>query len=141
MYQILLVEDDKSIREVIADYMDEKGKDTMRLTLAEDGRACEGALERQTFDLILLDVMLPDIDGFTLCRMIRKKDMVPIVFLTAKGSEEDILWGYGLGSPSNVSPTTPNPLLSLESPTTVLSALEVGALANTVSTNHFPDLG
>ena len=97
MYQILLVEDDKSIREVIADYMDEKGKDTMRLTLAEDGRACEGALERQTFDLILLDVMLPDIDGFTLCRMIRKKDMVPIVFLTAKGSEEDILWGYGLG--------------------------------------------
>ena len=97
MYQILLVEDDKSIREVIADYMDEKGKDTMRLTLAEDGRACEGALERQTFDLIMLDVMLPDIDGFTLCRMIRKKDMVPIVFLTAKGSEEDILWGYGLG--------------------------------------------
>jgi DNA-binding response OmpR family regulator len=97
MYQILLVEDDKSIREVIADYMDEKGKDTLRLTLAEDGRACEGALERRTFDLILLDVMLPDIDGFTLCRMIRKKDMVPIVFLTAKGSEEDILWGYGLG--------------------------------------------
>lgn len=48
MYQILLVEDDKSIREVIADYMDEKGKDTIRLTLAEDGRACEGALERQT---------------------------------------------------------------------------------------------
>ena len=85
MYQILLVEDDKSIREVIADYMDEKGKDTLRLTLAEDGRACEGALERRTFDLILLD------------RMIRKKDMVPIVFLTAKGSEEDILWGYGLG--------------------------------------------
>lgn len=73
MYQILLVEDDKSIREVIADYMDEKGKDTLRLTLAEDGRACEGALERRTFDLILLDVMLPDIDGFTLCRMIRKK--------------------------------------------------------------------
>ena len=97
MYQILLVEDDESIREVIADYMDEKGKDTMRLPLAEDGRACEGALERQTFDLILLDVMLPDIDGFTLCRTIRKKDMVPIVFLTAKGSEEDILWGYGLG--------------------------------------------
>ena len=97
MYQILLVEDDKSIREVIVDYMDEKGKDTLRLTLAEDGRACEGALERQTFDLIMLDVMLPDIDGFTLCRMIRKKDMVPIVFLTAKGSEEDILWGYGLG--------------------------------------------
>ena len=98
MYQILLVEDDKSIREVIVDYMDEKGKDTLRLTLAEDGRACEGALERQTFDLILLDVMLPDIDGFTLCRMIRKKDIVPIVFLTAKGSEEDILWGYGLGN-------------------------------------------
>ena len=97
MYQILLVEDDKSIREVIADYIDEKGKDTMRLTLAEDERACEGALERCTFDLIQHNVMLPDIDGFTLCRTIRKKDMVPIVFLTAKGSEEDILCGYGLG--------------------------------------------
>ena len=94
---VMLLSGEESIREVIADYMDEKGKDTMRLTLAEDGRACEGALERQTFDLILLDVMLPDIDGFTLCRTIRKKDMVPIVFLTAKGSEEDILWGYGLG--------------------------------------------
>ena len=48
MYQILLVEDDKSIREVIADYMDEKGKDTLRLTLAEDGRACkDNAINRQ----------------------------------------------------------------------------------------------
>ena len=49
MYQILLVEDDKSIREVIADYMDEKGKDTMRLTLAEDGRACEGIFDAKKF--------------------------------------------------------------------------------------------
>lgn len=97
MYQILLVEDDKSIREVIADYIDEKGKNTMRLTLAEDGKACEDAINHKTFDLILLDVMLPDTDGFKLCRMIRKNDMVPIVFLTARGSEEDILWGYGLG--------------------------------------------
>lgn len=97
MYQILLVEDDKKIREVIADYMDEKGADTLQLTLAETGRDCEEVMEQHAFDLILLDVMLPDTDGFVLCRKIRRKNMVPIVFLTAKGSEEDILWGYGLG--------------------------------------------
>ena len=97
MYQILLVEDDKKIQEVIADYIDEKGKDMLCLTHAENGRQARQALEKNRFDLILLDVMLPDTDGFTICREIRSRDKVPIMFLTARGREEDILWGYGLG--------------------------------------------
>ena len=101
MYQILLVEDDKSIREVIADYMDEKGKDTMRLTLAEDGRACEGALERQTFDLILLDVMLPDESGYDIVRKLRKRPAtqdIPIIMVTAKTTEMDMIKGFDGGA-------------------------------------------
>ena len=101
MYQILLVEDDKSIREVIADYMDEKGKDTMRLTLAEDGRACEGALERQTFDLILLDVMLPDESGYDIVRKLRKRPAtqdIPIIMVTAKTTEMDMIKGLDGGA-------------------------------------------
>ena len=101
MYQILLVEDDESIREVIADYMDEKGKDTMRLTLAEDGRACEGALERQTFDLILLDVMLPDESGYDIVRKLRKRPAtqdIPIIMVTAKTTEMDMIKGFDGGA-------------------------------------------
>lgn len=97
MYQILLVEDDKKIQEVIADYIDEKGKQELCLTVAGDGRGARLAMEKTEFDLILLDVMLPDTDGFSICREIRSRDMVPIIFLTARGREEDILWGYGLG--------------------------------------------
>ena len=116
MYQILLVEDDKSIREVIADYMDEKGKDTLRLTLAEDGRACEGALERRTFDLILLDVMMPTMDGIETCRALRcdpalKETMV--VFLSALGEEEQQLAGFGAGADDYISkPIKPKLLIS-----------------------------
>ena len=101
MYQILLVEDDKSIREVIADYMDEKGKDTMRLTLAEDGRACEGALERQTFDLILLDVMMGETSGFRMARTLKENPLtasVPIIFCTARDTEDDTVVGLNLGA-------------------------------------------
>ena len=97
MFQILLVEDDKKIQEVIADYIGEKGKDKLCLHIAGDGKRARLAMEQQNFDLILLDVMLPDTDGFSICREIRSRDMVPIIFLTARGREEDILWGYGLG--------------------------------------------
>lgn len=97
MYQILLVEDDKKIQEVIADYIGEKGKQELHLTVAGDGKGARLAMEQTVFDLILLDVMLPDTDGFSICREIRSRDMVPIIFLTARGREEDILWGYGLG--------------------------------------------
>lgn len=97
MYQILLVEDDRKIQEVIADYISEKGKHELNLAVAGNGREAREAMEKEVFDLLLLDVMLPDTDGFSICREIRSRDMIPIIFLTARGREEDILWGYGLG--------------------------------------------
>lgn len=97
MYRILLVEDDDSIREVIYDYFMRKDKDGFSLTLAKDGNQAEEVLYEQDYDLILLDVMLPGTDGFTLCRTIRLGSSAPVIFLTARGREEDRLYGYVVG--------------------------------------------
>lgn len=97
VYRVLLVEDDDKIREIIADYISDKGDGIMELILAEDG---EEGLERfyeMEFDLVLLDIMMPGMSGFELCRQMRQQSIVPIIFLTARGREEDILYGYNLG--------------------------------------------
>ena len=95
-YRILLVEDDSSIREVISDYFSGKGDD-MTLIMAADGSEGLELIGSGEFDLIMLDVMLPNIDGFSLCRDIRRKSDVPVMFLTARAREEDVLYGYELG--------------------------------------------
>lgn len=97
MYNILLVEDDLHIREAIMDYFSEKGSDSMKLYSAIDGNRGLEMIYEQEFDLILLDIMLPGLDGFSLCREIRRKSTVPIIFLTAKAREQDVLFGYDLG--------------------------------------------
>ncbi|MBQ3601033.1 MAG: response regulator transcription factor [Lachnospiraceae bacterium] len=97
MYQILLVEDDPQIREVIEDYFSEKGKHFLQLHLARDGYEGLHQIQQSKFDLVLLDIMMPGLDGFALCREIRQKSMIPIVFLTAKNREEDLLYGYQIG--------------------------------------------
>lgn len=95
-YRILLVEDDSSIREVISDYFSGKDEDTALIMAADGGEGLELIGSRE-FDLIMLDVMLPNIDGFSLCREIRRKSDVPVLFLTARAREEDVLYGYELG--------------------------------------------
>lgn len=97
MYNILLVEDDLHIREAIMDYFSEKGSDSMKLYPAIDGNRGLEMIYEQEFDLILLDIMLPGLDGFSLCREIRRKSTVPIIFLTAKAREQDVLFGYDIG--------------------------------------------
>ena len=94
-YRILLVEDDHSIREVISDYF--SSKSDLQLTEAADGNEGLTQISENEFDLIMLDVMLPNIDGFSLCREIRRKSDVPVLFLTARAREEDVLYGYELG--------------------------------------------
>lgn len=96
-YQLLLVEDDGKIQEVIYDYLTDKSGGELAVTRAVNARQAQEAICEEAFDLILLDVMLPDGDGFTLCRMIRGMSDVPIIFLTARGREEDRLYGYELG--------------------------------------------
>lgn len=97
MFEILLVEDDKNIREVIYDFFDDKRKGKMRIDMAEDGMtALEKAYEK-IYDLLILDIMLPELDGFSVCREVRKQSDVPIIFITARAAQEDVLNGYALG--------------------------------------------
>ena len=96
MYRVLLVEDDSQIREVIGDYFGRREKIT--LDFAEDGNAGLSKILNESYDLILLDIMMPGLDGFELCKIIRKRSDVPVVFLTGKVREEDVLYGYELGA-------------------------------------------
>lgn len=96
MYRLLLVEDDEQICEVITDYF-ENTSDCMSIDTAEDGNKGLELIYENEYDLIMLDIMLPGLDGFSLCREIRRKSIVPVHFLTARGREEDILYGYELG--------------------------------------------
>lgn len=96
-YRILLVEDDTQIREVITDCFSDKSGGEITVVTAEDGEKGLTLSKEEEFDLIILDIMLPCIDGFSICRELRMKSIVPILFLTARGREEDILYGYELG--------------------------------------------
>ncbi|MBR5362621.1 MAG: response regulator transcription factor [Oscillospiraceae bacterium] len=94
---ILLAEDDPQIREIITDYFSEKSEGKIRIACAENGTDALDLLRTAAFDLIILDIMMPGIDGFSLCREIRSKSDVPVMFLTARAREEDLLYGYELG--------------------------------------------
>lgn len=96
-YNLLLVEDDKYIREIIEDYFSEQKEPSFIVHSAKDGDEGMELIYEQEFDLVLLDVMLPGTDGFTICSQIRRNSICPIIFLTARGREEDILHGYQLG--------------------------------------------
>ena len=96
MDKILLVEDDLDICEVICNYFETKG--TSVNAVNSGGEAFDlirNGLEG--YDLVLLDIMLPETDGFTLCRQLRMRSDIPVIFITARGREEDILSGYDLG--------------------------------------------
>lgn len=94
-YRVLLIEDDKQICEVVADYFAAKGE--LSVITANDGEAGLERIRERNYDIVLLDVMLPKLDGFSLCRGIRSDSVVPVLFLTARAREEDILYGYELG--------------------------------------------
>lgn len=95
--RILLVEDDDKIREIMCEYFTAKSNGNINIVSASTGEEGLELIQNSEFDIVLLDVMLPGIDGFTMCRKIRKTMDVPIIFLTAKTSEEDRLYGYEIG--------------------------------------------
>ena len=99
-FNILIVEDEPKLREVLCDYFLSKGDTPFE---AGDGnRALELARERE-FDAILLDIMIPGLDGFSVCRALRRDNTVPIIFLTALSDEDDKLLGYELGADDYVT--------------------------------------
>lgn len=93
MKKILIVEDDISIQEVLHDFLCEA---QYEVVLAADGVEAIAAFSEQKFDLILLDIMLPKIDGYSVCELIRKQSLVPIIMLTALGGENDQIKGFDL---------------------------------------------
>lgn len=97
MYRILLVEDDKNIVEMLCDYFDGKSGGTIKIDTACDGIVGIDKAYETPYDLLLLDVMLPHFDGFEICKEVRRYSDVPIMFITARCGQEDILNGYALG--------------------------------------------
>ncbi|MBR3042701.1 MAG: response regulator transcription factor [Eubacterium sp.] len=108
MNQILVVEDNEDYQELLVNFLSNSG---YAVTTADDGLMAFDCMEEKDFDLVILDIMLPKIDGFTLCELIRKKSDVPIIMLTAKFSEEDQLRGYSLKVDEYISKTISMPLL------------------------------
>ena len=95
-YRIMVAEDEPKLREVVCDYLLSRGDVPVP---AGDGlEALSLAEEDGNFDAVVLDVMMPGLDGFAVCRALRQRSAVPILFLTALSDEEDKLWGYELGA-------------------------------------------
>ena len=97
-YKLLVVEDDKDIREIIKDYFtDENKSQVFNVTEAENGTKALEKISENEFNLIFLDVMLPGLDGFSICRKIREKQDVPVIFISSRTMEEDVLLGFETG--------------------------------------------
>lgn len=97
---VLIVDDEPMIREAVSSYMEKQG---CKVFAAETGREALAILERETITSVILDLMLPDISGEEICRTIRKKSRVPIIMLTAKTQEEDVLYGLAIGADDYVT--------------------------------------
>ncbi|MET0161557.1 MAG: response regulator transcription factor [Microbacteriaceae bacterium] len=100
MTRILIVEDESSLSEPLAFLL---GREGYEVTVAADGPAALAEFERQPSDLVLLDLMLPGIPGTEVCRELRTRSSVPIIMLTAKDSEVDIVVGLELGADDYVT--------------------------------------
>ena len=98
--RILIVEDEGKLREVLCDYFRSKGEFPVE---AENGRKALELAEEGGFDAVLLDIMMPGLDGFSVCRALRRSQDVPVIFLTALSDEEDKLLGYELGADDYVT--------------------------------------
>ncbi|MGE4275986.1 MAG: response regulator transcription factor [Lawsonibacter sp.] len=93
--RILAVDDDSSILELISDVLSEQG---MAVQTVPSGEEAVEVLEQESFDLVLLDIMMKGISGLEVCRRIRARVSCPIVFLSAKDNVKDIVQGLGLGA-------------------------------------------
>ena len=108
--RILMIEDDESLAEMVAEYLGELG---IEVTACAEAAAGMDLLKRRPFDALLLDVMLPDLDGFEVCRRVRAESDIPILMLTARGDEMDRIVGLELGADDYLpKPFNPRELLA-----------------------------
>ncbi|MBD5146942.1 MAG: response regulator transcription factor [Ruminococcus sp.] len=108
MSKILIVEDDPSIQALLHDFIKEAG---YSVVLAADGVEALAKYSQQDFDLVLLDIMLPKIDGYGVCEVIRQKSDVPIIMLTALDSEENQIKGLDLQADDYITKPFSMPVL------------------------------
>ncbi len=109
--KVLVVDDDARIRDLLRRYLNQEGFDVL---LAEDSRALNRILQRESVDLIVLDLMLPGEDGLSICRRVRAaNDRTPIIMLTAKGEDVDRIIGLEVGADDYLAkPFNPRELLA-----------------------------
>lgn len=108
--KILVVDDEKDIRDIVGIYLESNGYTTIK---AENGKEALKLLEKENIDLALLDIMLPDTDGISLCLKIRANKNIPIIMLSAKDQEMDIVMGLTSGADDYIAkPFNPVELLA-----------------------------
>jgi len=123
---VLVVDDEPIVREVVVRYLEREGYATLE---ADDGEDARSLVERESPDLVVLDVMLPGTDGLELCRWIRARSELPVIMLTARGEEADRIVGLELGADDYVTkPFSPRELAARVR--TVLRRARAGALAS-----------
>ena len=109
MYHILVVDDESRIRSIIKKYAEFEGH---TVTEAADGMEAIRLCRSQAFDLIVMDIMMPELDGFSACREIRKTSQIPIIMLSARGEEYDKINGFEVGIDDYVvKPFSPKELM------------------------------
>lgn len=109
MSRILVVDDEYRIREIIKKYAVFEGHEVVE---AVDGMEAIALCNKETFDIILMDIMMPELDGFSACKEIRKKCSTPVIMLSARGEEYDRIHGFELGIDDYVvKPFSPKELM------------------------------
>ena len=96
-FRLLIVEDSPELLEATGDFFREEGSGLWDVVTASDGNDALAKVNSDSFDLMILDIMLPGASGFDICKAARKKSDCPIIFVTALGSENNILKGYETG--------------------------------------------
>lgn len=110
MTRILVADDEERIRRLVCDFLKKEGIATLE---ASNGREALDIFSQSPVNLVILDVMMPECDGWSTCREIRKESDVPIIMLTARGEESDELFGFELGADEYISkPFSPQVLVA-----------------------------
>lgn len=110
MSKVLIVEDEDAIAEIERDYLELSGFD---VTLASDGKEGLDIALKEDFDIIILDIMLPGMDGFDICKEIRKEKDIPIIIVSAKKEDIDKIRGLGIGADDYMTkPFSPSELVA-----------------------------
>ena len=110
MYRLLIVDDEQKIREVIREYAEFNG---FEVSEAADGMSAIGLCKLNDYDLIIMDIMMPRLDGFSACKEIKKIKNIPMIMLSARSEEYDKLFGFELGIDDYVvKPFSPKELMA-----------------------------